>query len=761
MLQAKSRWDVQDTDDKLVADLVKELTISPLIAKLLINRGFHTAESADVFLRTKNTFYDPFLLNDMDIAVHRINEAIRTHEKIRIFGDYDADGISSTVLLLETLQQLGATVDFYIPNRFTEGYGPNERAFRLAKEEGITLLITVDTGISALFEAGIAKEIGMDLIITDHHEPGEVLPEALAIIHPKLKGSTYPFKELAGVGVAFKLAHALFGEVPESLLDIACIGTIADLVPLEDENRLIAKLGIEALRVTNRVGVQEILKTCGVEQSTANEETVGFAIAPRINAAGRLQSADIAVHLLMSKKQQEAHNMAEELDNLNKERQQLVNKTVEEAVEIVNKDDAVLIVAKEGWNAGVVGIVASKLVDLFYRPTIVLSIDKEKNIAKGSARSIAGFDLFENLSMCKHLLPHFGGHSMAAGMTLPLENLEPLQQKLNEQARVCLTEDNLIKTTSIDATCELKDVTIDTIEQLEKLAPFGMKNPRPQILFEQLDIQSIRRIGTNQSHIKMIFEREGVTLDSVGFGFGYVFDEIANNSKVNVVGGLSINEWNNFRKPQLMIQDMSVSSWQLFDFRGARKMKELPMDRSVFVAFNREAIKDLELQSIATEIVDASNAQIDGKYVVFLDMPPSKEVITKMLANHFPERIYVLFHQMENHFFNTLPTREHFTWFYKQLFQKKKLNANLYATELARLKGWSKETIHFMAKVFSELGFVTVQDGMISLVENVQKRDLTDSKTYQHKQEQLELEQVFIYSNYQQLKCWFDKILQK
>ncbi|WP_183254039.1 single-stranded-DNA-specific exonuclease RecJ [Anoxybacteroides tepidamans] len=774
MLTAKTRWDVKRPNIDKINELAQQLNIAPLVASLLINRGIDTAEAAKAFLYpAKQPFHDPFLLDGMDRAVMRIQQAIQTGERILVFGDYDADGVSSTTVMVSALAEMGANVDFYIPNRFTEGYGPNERAFRLAKENGVSLIITVDTGIAAVKEVALANELGMDVIITDHHEPGPVLPEALAIIHPKKPGSTYPFRELAGVGVAFKVAHALLGEVPSHLLDVVAIGTIADLVSLTGENRLLVVKGLEQLRTTRRVGLRTLLKQCGVNMQQINEETVGFVIAPRINAVGRLSDADPAVRLLMTNDETEAQMLTAEMEALNQERQQLVNDITEEAIAMIQDrfpPDAyrVLVVANEGWNAGVVGIVASRLVEQFYRPTIVLSIDRDKGIAKGSGRSIHGFDLFLHLSACRDILPHFGGHPMAAGMTLAIEHVDELRERLNAQASEILAEEDFIPITSIDATCSVRDITIEAVEQMEQLAPFGVDNPKPLILIEDASVQTIRRIGADQSHVKMVFEQDGATLDSVGFGYGYLHDEIARDAKVSVVGSLSMNEWNHLRKPQLMICDVLVREWQLFDMRGMKHVhsifSSLPAEKRLLIAFRQDTVEALRLHAYREEIYvitsteEAKRLSVDGRFIVFLDMPPSLEVIKVLLSYSLPARIYALFYQRETHFFSTMPTRDHFKWFYAFLLQRGSFHLEKYGDELARSRGWTKETIHFMVQVFLELQFVTLHNGVVSLVHQPEKRDLMDSPTYRLKHAQFELENILLYSSYEQLKRTFFEI---
>jgi len=775
MLKSKTRWVVRSSDHNLVDMLANELKITPLVASMLVNRGLDTVDSARYFLFGKDEFHDPYLLKGMDLAVNRIREAIESQEPILIFGDYDADGVSSTSVLMITLRDLGANVQFYIPNRFTEGYGPNEPAFRQAAENGINLIITVDTGISAVHEAGIAKELGLDLIITDHHEPGPVLPDALAIIHPKIPDSIYPFRELAGVGVAFKLAHALYGEIPEHLFEIAVIGTIADLVSLKGENRLIAKKGLEKLKVTENIGLKAILKLAGVDLMAINEETIGFTLAPRINAVGRLEDADLAVQLILTEDPEEAQQLAEEMDVLNKTRQAIVNTITSEAIEEVEKNfpietNKVLVVGKEGWNAGVIGIVASRLVEKYYRPTIVLNFDPEKGVAKGSARSIAGFDLFKNLSTCRDILPHFGGHPMAAGMTLMLEDVAELRTKLNILAEEQLTADDFIPVTYLDEEIHLEDIQLSSLEELNLLSPFGMDNPKPKVLINNVEVASMRKIGSEQNHLKVLVNEGGANLDGVGFGLGALADQISPASKISLIGELSINEWNNIRKPQIFIHDIKVESWQLFDHRGQKKINSMahtvPAENRKLIIFNKQHLEkiDADLKADTVLIQDLEEAKAFDGYranIVLVDFPPSKEMLKGLLEGRQPSRIYAFFYKESSDFFSTVPTRDHFKWYYAYLLKKGPVDLNRHGDVIAKHRGWSRETIIFMSKVFSELDFVTINNGFITLNNQAQKRDLTDSRTYKTKQAQYALERDLLFSSFQELKSWFDQVIQE
>ncbi|WP_458412384.1 single-stranded-DNA-specific exonuclease RecJ [Schinkia sp. CFF1] len=775
MLQSKNRWVIQESEDTIVQAFITELHISPLVAKLLVNRGITTNNAAQAFINKDIAhFHDPFLLDSMDVVVARIEQAIENNEKVLVYGDYDADGVSSTTVMLRALEEKGARVDFYIPNRFSEGYGPNEAAFRWAKNEGYQVIITVDNGISALHEAKVAKEVGLDLIITDHHEPSPELPDAFAIIHPRKPGGNYPFGELAGVGVAFKVAHALLGRIPLHLLEFAAIGTIADLVPLQDENRLIASFGIKAMQNTTNPGLRALLKAAGSEDKEINEETIGFTIGPRINAVGRLGSADPAVELLMTESDEEAEMIAAEIDEINRDRQQLVNEITEEAIQEVERlpadENAVLVIAKEGWNPGVIGIVASRLVEKYYRPVIILNLDYEKGVAKGSARSIQGFNLFENLSKCRDILPHFGGHAMAAGMTLAIEDVEVLRERLNSFAREILDEEDLTPVMNIDLACSLNDISIATIEEMLQLAPFGVGNSKPVVAIENISLQQIRKIGTQMNHLKMILEQNGEVLDAVGFGYGYLADEISPLSSLKVAGELSINEWNGFRKPQFMLKDAAVDEWQLFDFRGKTEIKKQlqPYDLNLFsiIAFREETISRLQLDDWKKHIIlvedEAAINRIDknGKSLVFLDLPYEAIILKKLLWNVLPERIYAVFDHEEEHFFSTMPTRDHFKWYYSFLLKQQPFNVIKYADALSRKKGWSKETIHFMTQVFFDLEFAKIENGLISLVKNPAKKDFSVSKTYSRKYESLQMEAELVYSSYQSLKDWFDQVMQ-
>lgn len=775
MLQSKTRWLLKKADETIINQFMQELEQPRIVATLLVNRGIKTVEEARSFLyAAQQDFHDPFLLSGMEEAVRRIVKAVKNNEKITIFGDYDADGVSSTTILMLTLKIMGAEhVSWYIPNRFTEGYGPNEEAFRFIKEQGTTLLITVDCGISAIHEAQVATELGMDYIVTDHHEPGPELPQALAILHPKKPGETYPFSELAGAGVAMKLAHALLGELPDELIGIAAIGTVADLVPLHDENRLIAIKGIQALKKSTRPGILALCQKAGIQRDSLNEDSIGFGLAPRINAVGRLESADPAVELLLTESQEEADSIADEIDLLNKERQSIVKEMTQEAIEEVENNyppetNPVLIIAREGWNTGVVGIVASKLVEKYYRPTIVLSIDREKGTAKGSARSIPGFDLFQNLSLNRELLPHFGGHPMAAGMTLKIEDVEELRQRLVNQANEILTEEDFQPVTEIDSLVAIDEISLTLIQQMSQLAPYGMQNPKPRILIEDASITTSRKIGADKTHLKLQLEQNDAGLDTIGFGLGEFLDHLSPQAKVSVIGELAINEWNNIKKPQLFLQDLSVPGWQLFDCRsdkGKIHVQTVPSPRKIILFQEESRVWLTEFTKENDQIIHITSLEaaqqeiLDGYHVVLADLPSQKDIFEALFIGKLPKRVYVYFRTTQNDYFSAFPTRDQFKWYYALLTKKGPISYKELRSMLNIHKGWSKENIDFMTKVFFELEFVTINNGLIDLVRTSMKRDLQESKTYQERQARMALEQELLYASFNQLYEYLGKLI--
>jgi single-stranded-DNA-specific exonuclease len=571
MIQRKTRWAIapwDETDEDKAKKLAAKLSLPPLVARLLVQRGYSEAEAAERFLRGGHEhFHDPYLLLGMKEAVERIKRAAANNEKIRIYGDYDADGVSSTSLLVHLFRSLNYHFDYYIPHRALEGYGLNRKAIELAAEEGVRLIVTVDTGISAYEEIEYAKQLGIDVVVTDHHEPPELIPKAIAVVNPKQQDCGYPFKGLAGVGVAFKLAHALLDKPPIEWADIVSLGTIADLMPLTDENRIFVRYGLERLRSSAGAGFRALAEAGGVTLGEITSTGIAFSMAPRINAAGRLDHAKRAVELLTTDDYDTAILAAVGLDSLNKERQRIVESIVKEAEQQwqVKCDAAeakgleappVIVLAGEGWNVGVIGIVASKLLERNYKPVIILGIDEKTGMCKGSARSIEGYDLHAALTACDELLDHYGGHQAAAGMSLHRDLLEQFEERLGELARQWLSPDDWIPKTTVDLVCTVSEATLDTITDLALLEPFGMGNPSPRLLFQGAELAARRTIGKESKHLKLSLGSGRRLLDGIGFGMGLLAEGLQPGRTIDAVGELSVNEWNGQRKPQLQLHDL-------------------------------------------------------------------------------------------------------------------------------------------------------------------------------------------------------------
>ncbi|MFD1038590.1 single-stranded-DNA-specific exonuclease RecJ [Virgibacillus byunsanensis] len=761
MLQSKTRWNFPNNDHEISKWMDDSNGMSPIILDLLLQRGITTKKQATTFLSPDlANLHNPFDLESMDKATERVHKAIKNEERILVYGDYDADGVSSSTVMMETLIELGATCDFYIPNRFTEGYGPNESAFKAAAEDGVSLIITVDTGITSVHEAMIARELGIDLIITDHHEPQEELPDAYAIIHPKISPKSL-FQELAGVGVAFKFAESLLGYFPEHLLDLVAIGTIADLVPLVNENRVLAYYGLRTLSTTKRPGIKALKQVCKID-GIVTEEDVGFLLGPRINAVGRLQDADLAVQLLMTDDAQEAQQIAEMIQEINKERQKIVTTIVSEAEAMVNTDEHdVIIVAKEGWNEGVLGIVASKLVRKYDRPAIVLAVKSETSEVKGSARSISAFDLFTNCMKVRELFTKFGGHSQAAGMTLPRENVPMLQSELNSLINQQLSEEDFTQVVDVCRTVSITEINEKLINEVNQLAPFGMANPKP--IFHVKHIPSdMRQIGNMQKHLKVQFRDETITVDGIGFGMGNLYSKVSPKTPISVIGELSINEWNGNKKPQIVMQDMKIEERQLFDYRGKKQLNLTSFinDSKEGLVISNSTIDDLPLSvNQISYKSDISNlVKLDSLYI--LDLPPNLSILKEIIRSTSPSNIYAGYYIEDSAYMKAFPSREDFKWFYALVRKRNTLDLNKEIKLIMDTKSWTKERVLFISKVFFELGFVKIEKGVIEYNPTPVKKDLQESILYQERIVKADIEKILYYSTYIELKAWITNCLE-
>ncbi len=557
------KWEFYEKNEEKVEEIQKKFKLSRLLATIIANKELKNNDEIEVFLKpTRKDFHDPYLMPDMEIAVNRIIKAINNQEKVIIYGDYDVDGITSITVLKKFLADRGLEVDSYIPNRLDEGYGLNKNAIDYIVSKGYDLMITVDCGISGNEEIDYANTLGLETIVTDHHEPTETLPKALAVVDAKRKDNKYPFNQLAGVGVVFKLIQAISQvyklEEKEYLkyLDIVCVGTISDIVPLVDENRVITKLGLKLVEVTKNVGLKSLLATIGYKK--VDSSAISFGVAPRINACGRMGHEQDALQLFLTDNVVETVKISQKLNEYNKQRQDIEKKIFEEVltkIENGEKDKPCIVLAEKNWHHGVIGIVSSKVTEMYYKPSILICL--ENGEGKGSGRSIQGFDLHEALTKCSNHVDRFGGHSMAIGISVSEDNFEAFKSEFEDY--VSNTNINeLIPVIKVDEEVFAKDININAVNELNALEPFGEANKMPIFMYRNLRINSIRALSDGK-HLKLTLKDENMIIDAIGFNMGNLVDEFLIGDKIDVLGNLEVNRFNGRENVQINLKDLRKS----------------------------------------------------------------------------------------------------------------------------------------------------------------------------------------------------------
>lgn len=622
MNNKKTIWSskfVENEDTKKdVSEIAEFNKISEICASLLYNRGYRNPQDASKFLRFDDVVtHSPFLLKDVEKAVNRLKKAIDNSERIVIYGDYDVDGVTSVTMLYLYLKNVGAQVSYYIPNRIGEGYGLSNDAIELLSTYDVSLIITVDTGITAVDEIAFAASLGIDVIVTDHHECQEILPDASAVVNPHRSDCEYPFKSLAGVGVIFKVICAYEtlvnfdrsreNEAIRSLYyryaDLVAIGTIADVMPIIDENRMIVKFGLAMIERNQRLGLRALIEASSLgsnpnvrpvaetkpklpKRRKINSTYIGFTIAPRINAAGRISSASKAVDLLLAEDTNLATDLAHELCEINYQRQLEENKIAEEAYRKIENDldlsnQRVIVVEDDEWMQGVVGIVSSKVTEKYGLPSILISFDgssigeaSDLDIGKGSGRSIKGFNLIDALAHSKDTLVKFGGHELAAGLSIRRKDIDAFRKKINEYANNVLADEDLCYTIEADRELILNDVSLSLAKELSLLEPFGNMNPTPNFILRNLRVQRVYLIGSG-NHSKFVFEQNGNTINAVMFHKSYLSLNINENDLVDVLVTLDINDFNNVESVQMIVQDIKHSEKYLSYFENENEFYKL------------------------------------------------------------------------------------------------------------------------------------------------------------------------------------------
>ena len=739
MITSKYDWQIATNfSDEGFIKKAKKLGLEASVANLVYQRGIQTEEALQDFLESSlDQLHDPYELHDMDKAVTRIRQAIENYEQILIYGDYDADGMTSASIVKEALEQLGAECQVYLPNRFTDGYGPNASVYKyFIENQGISLIVTVDNGVAGHEAIELAQSMGVDVIVTDHHSMLEVLPDAYAIIHPEHPEADYPFKHLAGCGVAFKLATALLEEVQVELLDLVAIGTIADMVSLTDENRILVKYGLSILKNTQRIGLQELFKIAGIQENEVDEETVGFQIAPRLNALGRLDDPNPAIELLTGFDEDEARDIALMINQKNEERKEIVQKIYDEAKTMVNLNKPVQVLAGEGWNPGVLGIVAGRLLEELHQPVIVLNI--ENDLAKGSARSIEAVDIFEALDPHRDLFVAFGGHAGAAGMTLEASKLEALSQVL-----VAYIEDNQVDLSTknelfLDEELSLPDLTLETLKNFEKLAPFGMDNKKPVFYLKDFKVENARTMGAGNTHLKLKISQADVAFEVVAFGLGNLATEFSQTKNLELAVTLSVNKWNGQTSLQLMLVDARVNGIQLFNIRG----KNAPLPENVPVLRFSEEMPNLE----------------KSRAIVVYDLPEHLNQLKAIIQQGHFEAIYFKNEIAQPYYLTGFGTRGQFAKLYKTIYQFPEFDIRYKLKELAAYLKIDPILLIKMIQIFEELDFVTIQDGVMQVNKKVEKKAIENSHIYQELKKTVKEQELMALGTVQEI---YDYLIEK
>ncbi|EJG87157.1 single-stranded-DNA-specific exonuclease RecJ [Streptococcus infantis] len=700
---------VEDADFTKIA---KKAGLGPEAARLLFSRGIKDEDSLSRFLAPSlDDLHDPYLLHDMDKAVNRIRRAIERGEFILVYGDYDADGMTSASILKETLEQLGAECLVYLPNRFTDGYGPNASVYKyFIEQQGISLIVTVDNGVAGHEAIDLAQSMGVDVIVTDHHSLPEVLPDAHAIVHPEHPESDYPFKHLAGCGVAFKLACALLEEVQVELLDLVAIGTIADMVSLTDENRIMVQYGLEVLRNTQRIGLQELFEIAGISSSDLTEETVGFQLAPRLNALGRLDDPNPAIELLTGFDDEEVREIALMIQDKNEERKEIVQAIYEEAKSLVDPNKSVQVLAKEGWNPGVLGIVAGRLLEELGQTVIVLNIEDGR--AKGSARSIEAVDIFEALNPHRELFIAFGGHAGAAGMTLEAEQLDALSEILETYVKDKGIDAKGKNTLYLDEELDLESLSLETVKSFERLAPFGMDNQKPVFYIRDFQVEIARSMGAGDSHLKLKISKGIASFEVVAFGQGSKATEFSQVKQLELAVTLSVNQWNGQTTLQLMMVDARVDGVQLFNIRS--KSVELP-----------EGVPVLDFTSDLPEM-------LSSPAIVVKNIPEDLSLLKQVLQEQDFSAIYFKNDIAKAYYLTGYGTREQFAKLYKTIYQFPEFDIRYKLKDLSAYLKIEQILLVKMIQIFEELGFVTIENGVMRVNKDAAKRDIAESQIYQN-----------------------------
>lgn len=766
MIEPQYQWQLdQLPQDERVSQLQKQIGAQPLIAQLLVSRGYETPEAVQTFLNpTLDDLIDPYELHDMQKAVDRIFSAIDQGEKIVVYGDYDVDGITATTIMVSALEVLGAEVDYYVPNRFKDGYGPNVEVYKNLAEQGMQLLITVDNGISGKAAIETLMQYDVDVIVTDHHELPTELPSALAIVHPQFPEHPYPFTGLSGAGVAFKVASALLDAPADEWLDLAALGTVADVMPLTGENRTIVKLGLANLNEMQRPGIAALLQLAKISVDKLDAKTIGFQIAPRLNAIGRMDDAKLGVQLLLSEAEKPALELAQTIDQANQERKKLVESIAEDALEQAQNQfysDSVLVLMGENWHEGVLGIVAARILEATGKPTIVLN--QTGTIAKGSGRSLAAFDLFSAMDPHRDLYLSFGGHALAAGMTISVDQVPTVRKMLNEAAVEQAFDYQQKKVITLAGNINSRNFNSDFYEQLQLLGPFGEGNPEPVFALELDGVQNVKTMSEGK-HLRFTGMDKRQLIPVVAWQKGALANELQGHfKKMTVVGTLDQNTYRGSTSYQLMFKDIEASGSALIDARTTHLTKPMFSKPATYLFFNHNLQKQLTpLISSAGQAMwweDAFNVtQIDR--AIFVDLPHTLDELHQVLAYVEIGSWETIFYTKNPAYLQKIPTRNDFSKFFKFIQQQNSIDLKNQFQAMEQYLNMDELMLKLLIKVFLDAKFVTIEDDFLKKVEKPDNVDLTTMPSYHNFLQKREVEAKLIYSTTAELEQLLNELAQ-
>ena len=737
----KYNWIYPSYDENFIKEL-EAYSISKNIAKILNARSITDMTVVKKYFSDEyEEGYDPFLMYDMQKAVDRINEAIENEEKILVYGDYDADGITSTVLLVETLISMGANVSSYIPNRFEEGYGPNKEAFTKIINSGISLIITVDNGIAGVEEVDLANELGCDVIVTDHHKIQDTMPNAYAIIHPEHPDGNYPFKKLAGVGVAFKLAHALLEIFPDFLLDLVAIGTIADMVSITDENRIFVKQGLELLNEDPRIGLKMLLELSSID-TKIDEQTVGFYIAPKLNSIGRMDSAKLGLTFLMAEDPVTAKSLAEQIEQYNIERKKVTEDIVKDVINKIENSDKkeknVIMVSGE-YHEGVLGIVASNIVERYQKPVFIMN--EKDGVLKGSARSIFDFNIYVAMNKISDLFLAFGGHTLAAGFSFDASNFDKIEGFLDNEFEEFKKHNELKSSKNIDIVTSLEDISYQFLNSLDVLKPYGMDFEKPSVLIENAMVLNKAYFGSEKQYLRLTIADEVGNLECISFKDVVAFDKVEKNDIVDLLCTLDKNNFNGRSKLQAHIIDINIKEFLFEDLRFMN-YDISKIDNNCLKLSKHKDDKDNNFYQYK-DIDSLKDNKFE--YIYLLDIPTSKEYLDKII-NLKPKKVFLICEEKQVLSDVYLIDKNRLIKLFNLILStnNKQINVAQQLDKLLSVLKTNVDSLKIMIQIFKELELITFVNNTIILNPNYKTVDLKKSPSFVKMESIFEMENLLL-----------------